>query len=92
MGGDIHSIIDGKLVDAPYDLLTALNEGLTVFSWFENLPEDEQPPRAIWWSSELLDDWFEEVKKAREKGRSVGSSYDRADDAPMVSNELVDRS
>jgi hypothetical protein len=62
-----------------------------VISWEENLPQDEQPPRLIWWSDELLEEWFEEVKAARgtTRARRRKSSYDEADDVPMVGNELA---
>lgn len=78
---------------APYDLVYAISEGLTVLSWFENLPDDEQPPRHIWWSDELINEWFRNVKEKRKKGsKKKGSSYEEADDVPMSQNELIDRS
>lgn len=64
-----------------------------MLSWFENLPEDEQPPRHIWHSDKLLSDWFEDVelkRKQKSSGKHV-SSYEDADDAPMMGNELVNR-
>ena len=72
----------------------AIAEGLTVLSWFE-LPDDEQPPRHIWWSDELINDWFRNVKEERKSSsrkRQKLSSYEQADDVPMTSNELIDRS
>jgi len=73
----------------------ALNHALTVISWFENLPQDEQPPRAIWHSAERVDSWFRDVEKKRsEKYGSSGkrrSSYEEADNVPMSSNELADK-
>jgi hypothetical protein len=72
----------------------AVHEALTVLSWYENLPDDEQPPRHIWWSDELIVEWFRNVKENRDK-KSSGkpqTSYDQADDVPMADNALIDRS
>jgi len=59
-------------------------------SWFENLPEDERPPRHIWWSDKLVGEWFDEVNRKRKEksGDAKPSSYREADDAPMMSNEM----
>jgi hypothetical protein len=92
MGGDAASLYDGPITDIPFDLVNAINEALVVFSWYENLPKDEQPPRHIWWSGDLLDKWFKDVQEQRDGRGKKTSSYDRADDVPMSSNELVDRS
>lgn len=74
----------------------AVSEALTVLSWYENLPEDEQPPRHIWWSDDLLEQWFRNVKENRKNDSGEGhrprSSYEEADDVPMAQNELIDRS
>jgi len=73
----------------------AVNQALTVISWFENLPKEEQPPRAIWHSAELVDSWFRDVEKKRsEKYGSSGkrkTSYEEADSVPMSTNELADQ-
>jgi len=69
-------------------LVVAVNHALMVISWHENLPRDEQPPRHIWWSGELLDKWFrnvEEERSSRSAKRSP-SSYEDADDVPMSQN------
>lgn len=71
----------------------ALNHALTVISWHENLPKDEQPPRWIWHSSDLVDKWFDGVEERREakygsSGKSK-SSYESADDVPMSENEYA---
>jgi hypothetical protein len=70
----------------------AVNTAVTVLSWFENLPEDEQPPRHIWYDGERLDQWFEDVREKRNAG-SEGrrTPYEEADDAPMERNVLLDR-
>lgn len=78
--------------DAPHDFVYAVSEALTVLSWFENLPDDEHPPRHIWWSEEMLSEWFRNVKRKRDKETGKRSAYDEADDVPMSENVLVDRS
>lgn len=79
-----------------WDFVYAVNEALTVLSWFENLPDKEQPPRAIWWSDKLLSEWFRNVKEDRKnkdsRGGSRRSSYEQSQDVPMMENELIDRS
>ncbi len=75
--------------------MTAVNDALTVLSWFENLPEDEQPPRQFWWSDELLNKWFTNVREKRDAGSARNkphSSYDDAEDVPMSDNAMIDRS
>lgn len=72
-------------------MVYAINQGLAVLSWFENLPSNEQPPRHIWWSDELLDEWFEKVRSER-SGSGGGrrrTPYEEASDAPMSENEIA---
>ncbi len=79
---------------APHDLVYAVSEALTVLSWYENLPDDEHPPRHIWWSDQMLSEWFRNVKAKRNKesGPTPRSSYDEAEDVPMSQNEFIDLS
>lgn len=77
----------GPVQDAPYNVVYAVSHALTVLSWFENLPEEETPPRWIWWSDKLLDNWFEKIKSDRKKDRPSSQ-----EDESMVENELIDRS
>ena len=74
-------------------MVVALNHALTVISWHENLPRDEQPPRHIWYSGDLVEQWFKDVEEKRKNkyGSSSGSSsrYEEADDVPMTSNDLA---
>ena len=70
----------------------AVGRGLMVLSWFEELQKDEQPPRHIWWSVDLLDEWFEDVREKRRGSTATRrTSYDESQDVPMTQNELVDR-
>ena len=90
MGGDAAQFFPDGVQNGTYDVLLALNYGLMVLSWYENLPDEEQPPREIWWSEELLDEWFEKVKVERGSGRKKKRSpYEEADDAPMSENEYA---
>ena len=74
-------------------IVVAVNVALTVISWHENLPKEEQPPRMIWHDSDLVEEWFrdvEEKRKSKYGGKGRRSSYDEADDVPMTSNELAE--
>jgi hypothetical protein len=54
---------------------------------------DEQPPRHIWFSADLVDKWFRDVEKKREAkygGSGKRTSYDDAEDVPMSRNELTE--
>jgi len=63
-----------------------------VLSWFENLQKDEVPPRRLWWSADLLDDWFKDVDKRRtKKTQGKQSTYEGAEEVPSMGNQLVDR-
>lgn len=83
-------------MDAPWDLVYAIGEALTVLSWMENLPDDEQPPRSIWWSDKRVSEWLRNVKEDRASGNKrptrKKSSYEQSEDVPMAENELIDRS
>ncbi len=63
-----------------------------VLSWHENLPKEEIPPRHLWWSGDLLENWFTDVE-AKRKRKSSGkrSTYEAADEVPSMGNQLVDR-
>jgi hypothetical protein len=75
-----------------HQLVQAVNEALMVLAWFENLPKEEIPPRHIWWSVDMLDQWFEDVGKRRKRQASgKKSTYDTADEVPSMGNQLVDR-
>lgn len=92
-GGDIASFLGSPISEAPYDLVTAVNFALSVISWHENLPQEEVPPRHLWWSEDLLEEWFQGVRERRkektEGGKNTRSSYETAQDVPMTENELA---
>lgn len=76
---------------ASYILVHAVNEALMVLGWHENLPKNEIPPRNIWWSGKLLDQWFEDVDERRKrKASGKSSTYDEADEVPSMGNQLAE--
>lgn len=69
------------LGDLPYTLFDAIRYALIFLGW-EELPEDERPPRRIWHDGEALDEHFKAVKKAREarmRGDGKGGSREIED-------------
>lgn len=93
LGGSFSDLTGCPIVESTWEQLTVINFALNVLSWYENLPKDEQPPRWIWWSEELLDQWFEDVRENRGGGgkKSVSrSKYDSAEDMPMMRSSLAD--
>lgn len=71
--------------DMPHTLFTAIRMGLSFLS-FEELPQEEQPPKRIWLSPDKLGNWFAEVKKRREK--EYGKDGKKGIDDP-VQNEAA---
>lgn len=53
--------------DCPHHLFDAIQMALQFLGWYENLDEDEIPPRAIWFSDRHLREHFRRVRKAREE-------------------------
>lgn len=68
------------MADLPHTLFTAIRLGLS-FLGFEELPEDEQPPKRIWLDGEKLADWFANVKKRRDE--KYGESGRKAIEDPV---------
>lgn len=62
-----------------------------ILGWYSNLPKEEIPPRNLWWSGKLLDQWFEDVERRRNKKSGKKSTYDEADEVPSMGNQLVDK-
>lgn len=63
-----------SLRDAPYPLFRAVRIGLQYLS-FEDLPEEDVPPRSIWTDFDALKDWFDEVRR-RQKERLSGKEIE----------------
>lgn len=70
----------------------AIEQGLTILNWFENLPKDEVPPEYLWEDSEGLEWWWSAVEEKRESGddavsRPGGDEDDQS--SSMADNELA---
>lgn len=50
--------------DLPHTLFDAIQRASVFIAW-EQLAEEEQPPRRIWLDGEALTEWFNEVKRKR---------------------------
>lgn len=71
----------------------AIEQGLTILAWYENLQKDEQPPEYLWEDPEGLEQWFKAVEEAREDGMATKrglSDHDPDDQTPhMTGNEYA---
>lgn len=65
-----------RVEDVPWYLNVAIEHGLTILNWFENLPDDERPPEHIWEDAEGLELWWETVKAKREDGMPTNRGLD----------------
>lgn len=63
-----------QLRDAPYPLQRAVKRALMFLS-FEELPEEDVPPRNIWLANDELADWFKDVRR-RQKERMGGKEIE----------------
>jgi hypothetical protein len=54
------------LRDCPHLLFDAIRSALVILS-FDELTEDERPPKAIWTDGEKLKAWFDGIKRRREE-------------------------
>lgn len=73
-----------RLMDLPYTLFDAINMALD-FLKYEELPEDERPPREIWLEPDLMREHVKAIKEIREekyglksKDRSGGGTQNDA--------------
>ncbi len=73
-----------SIEDCPVDFVNALHHAHMVNTWHANYPAHEVPPRWMWPFEDELDQWFTEVKLAREQG----SNEDSVDD--MMVNEYAE--
>jgi hypothetical protein len=56
--------------DCPHTLFSAIRAALMVIG-FDELDEDERPPRRIWLDNDRLADWFKEVRRRRKEKYSA---------------------
>jgi hypothetical protein len=71
----------------PWFLVQAMQRGMQVASWMENLPTEEQPPQEIWHHQERLKEWFERIKGERERKYS---SNPQDDWEPVPGTETIE--
>jgi hypothetical protein len=60
------------LRDLPHTLFEAIRLASVFIAW-EELPEEEQPPKRIWLNARELKAWFQNVKRNRANGASNSS-------------------
>jgi hypothetical protein len=69
----------------------AIEQGLTILSWFENLQEDERPPEYLWEDAEGLEQWWKRVEAKRNDGvetsRGVPDPAQSDQASKMVEND-----
>ena len=66
--GTLHDLLPPGvqgLLDCPHPLFDAIRFG-HIFLSFDELPEDERPPKRIWLDGDALREWFAEVKRKRD--------------------------
>lgn len=89
-----------SVFDIPWFLQVAIDQGLMILNWRENLTSEEVPPEHIWEDSEGLDEWWKQVDAKRRDGMPMttarrGSddddedSDDRPESMGMAQNELA---
>lgn len=75
------------LADLPHTFFDAIRQAFSILSW-EELPDEERPPKRIWLDSEKLSLHFARVKRDRE--RKYGLKPGEQDGGPMEESGLVD--
>lgn len=72
--------------DLPHRWFEAIRMAL-IFIGFEEMPEDERPPRSIWLEEEALGSWFQRVKEERE--RKYGTDKGKGNNDTLLEGESV---
>lgn len=74
----------------------AIEQGLLVLGWYENLPSEDVPPEHIWEDAEGLEQWWKRVEERRadgrpadQPGRSSESEGDGDQDTGMAENDIA---
>ncbi len=65
----------------------AIEQGLTILSWFENVQDDERPPEHIWEDDKGLELWWASVDAKRKDGTDTSrglSDHAHDDQAPRM--------
>lgn len=76
----------GDMLRVNHELSIAITKALTILGYFE-LPEDESPDESIWNHPEKLDEWWEQVKSARDEKYGNTSKNESWEDVDMDENE-----
>lgn len=75
--------------DLPHTVFDAIGRAL-MFLGFQELPEDEQPPKRIWMDGERLTGWFEEVRRKRRREMEGGSDWNREIEDPVQNQAALE--
>ncbi len=59
----------------------AIEQGLTILSWFENLQSKDIPPEHIWADTEGLNSWFKQMREGEERDQVKWSSGESSSDS-----------
>ena len=74
-------------------LQAAIDQGLQILNWYENLSKEDIPPEHLWEDAQGLEQWWDDVKARQEDGvstkRGRSSSKDEDDSDEMVENDLA---
>lgn len=65
----------------------AIEQALTILSWYENLPEEERPPEYLWEDSQGLEMWWASVEAKRSDGVATNrgaTDHAQDDQAPSM--------
>jgi hypothetical protein len=65
----------------------AIEQALTILSWYEHLPKNEVPPERIWADPQGLDEWWETVHANR--GDALPSAGSGGEATELVGNDLA---
>jgi hypothetical protein len=86
------SVFNGvdNILELPFDLLTAFQHASTILNWFENVPQEEQPPDWMWPFPDEVSQWFDEVKLAREQKYSNDADGGDLDDWDTLKNDAAE--
>lgn len=61
------------MADLPYTVHDAISKGI-MFTGFDELPSEEQPPKSIWLDQDRLQEWFDAVRKRRDEKYGTDSA------------------
>jgi hypothetical protein len=68
----------------------AIEQALTILSWFENMQKDEVPPEHLWEDVEGLEQWWKDVEAKRNDGSPIKRTRGSSDDDDEPGSEMVE--